>query len=162
MKKHLILLVLILSAAVVLGACADNKTPGNSSPNASSDTPADSDAQPTTGGRLVYGMTQDLASLDPHQTTDAGTRSVVFNLYEGLVKPTADGDLEPAVASNYVISDDATAYTFTLRDGIRFHDGSPVTVEDIQYSIERYAEIQGESSAFLCFWTRLKFRMTRP
>ena len=148
MKRHLILLVLILSAAVVLGACADNKTPGNSSPNASSDTPADPDAQPAAGGRLVYGMTQDLASLDPHQTTDAGTRSVVFNLYEGLVKPTADGDLEPAVASDYVISDDATTYTFTLRDGIRFHDGSLVTVEDIQYSIERYAEIQGESSAF--------------
>ena len=52
-------------------------------------------------------MTQDLASLDPHATTDAGTRDVVFNLYEGLVKPAPDGSLIPAVASDYQISEDA-------------------------------------------------------
>jgi len=96
----------------------------------------------------VYGMTQDLASLDPHVDTDAGTRDVVFNLYEGLVKPTSDGGFIPAVASDYIISDDAKTYTFTLRDGITFHDGTPVTIEDVKYSIDRYAEIQGESSAF--------------
>lgn len=93
-------------------------------------------------------MTQDLASLDPHVDTDAGTRDVVFNLYEGLVKPTSDGGFIPAVASDYIISDDAKTYTFTLRDGITFHDGTPVTIEDVKYSIDRYAEIQGESSAF--------------
>lgn len=93
-------------------------------------------------------MTQDLASLDPHVDTDAGTRDVVFNLYEGLVKPTSDGGFISAVASDYTISDDAKTYTFTLRDGITFHDGTPVTIEDVKYSIDRYAEIQGESSAF--------------
>lgn len=93
-------------------------------------------------------MTQDLASLDPHVDTDAGTRDVVFNLYEGLVKPTSDGGFIAAVASDYTISDDAKTYTFTLRDGITFHDGTPVTIEDVKYSIDRYAEIQGESSAF--------------
>ena len=92
-------------------------------------------------------MTQDLASLDPHVDTDAGTRDVVFNLYEGLVKPTSDGGFIAAVASDYTISDDAKTYTFTLRDGITFHDGTPVTIEDVKYSIDRYAEIQGESSA---------------
>ena len=51
----------------------------------------------------MYGMTQDLASLDPHVDTDAGTRDVVFNLYEGLVKPTSDGGFIPAVASDYTI-----------------------------------------------------------
>lgn len=96
----------------------------------------------------MYGMTQDLASLDPHVDTDAGTRDVVFNLYEGLVKPTSDGGFIAAVASDYTISDDAKTYTFTLRDGITFHDGTPVTIEDVKYSIDRYAEIQGESSAF--------------
>ena len=73
---------------------------------------------------------------------------MVFNLYEGLVKPTSDGGFIPAVASDYTISDDAKTYTFTLRDGITFHDGTPVTIEDVKYSIDRYAEIQGESSAF--------------
>ena len=73
---------------------------------------------------------------------------ILFNLYEGLVKPTSTGDLMPAVASGYTVSDDAKVYTCTLRDGITFHDGTPVTIEDVKYSIDRYAEIQGESSAF--------------
>lgn len=73
--------------------------------------------------------------------------SVLFNVFEGLVKPTTDGDVTPAVASDYTISDDAKTYTFTLRDGITFQDGNPVTVEDIKYSLERSAEMDGESSA---------------
>lgn len=107
-----------------------------------------SEGTPVPGGSVIFGMTQDLASLDPHVETDAGTRDVVFNLYEGLVKPASTGDLVPAVASGYTVSDDAKVYTFTLRDGITFHDGTPVTIEDVKYSIDRYAEIQGESSAF--------------
>ena len=112
-----------------------------------------SEGTPVPGGSVVFGMTQDLASLDPHPETDAGTRDVVFNLYEGLVKPASDNSLVPAVASDYTISDDAKTFTFTLRDGITFHDGTPVTVEDVKYSIDRYAEIQGESSAFSIFRT---------
>lgn len=107
------------------------------------------DQTPVPGGKLVFGMTQDLASLDPHIDTDAGTRDVVFNLYEGLVKPSSTGEMIPAVASDVKISDDAKTYTFTLRDGILFQDGSPVTVDDVKYSLDRYAEKNpGDSSAF--------------
>ena len=97
----------------------------------------------------MFGMTQDLKSLDPHIDTDAGTRDVVFNLYEGLVKPASTGDMIPAVASDYDISEDAKVYTFTLRDGITFHDGTPVTVEDVKYSLDRYAENHLSISSFL-------------
>ncbi len=146
-KKMTLLLALVLVATIALGGCQGDKQAQNSAnPNTSQEATPSKD--PIMGGSLVYGMTQDLVSLDPHQTTDAGTRSVVFNMYEGLVKPTSTGDLVPAVASDYVISPEAKEYTFTLREGITFHDGSTVTVEDIKYSIERYAEIQGESSAF--------------
>lgn len=146
MKKSLaLLLALVLTSMTVLSACS-NGTSGETSSNLSSN--AQEDLEPVYGGSLVYGMTQDLVCLDPHQSTDAGTRSVVFNLYEGLVKATSTGDLEPAVASEYVISEDATVYTFTVREGIKFHNGNEVTTDDILYSINRYAEIQGESSAF--------------
>ncbi len=73
-----------------------------------------SEGTPVPGGSVVFGMTQDLASLDPHAETDAGTRDVVFNLYEGLVKPTSDGSLMPAVASDYTISDDAKTLYFHI------------------------------------------------
>ena len=99
--------------------------------------------------QMAHSLTQQIQILpvSQHEDTDAGTRSVLFNVFEGLVKPTTDGDVTPAVASDYTISDDAKTYTFTLRDGITFQDGNPVTVEDIKYSLERSAEMDGESSA---------------
>ena len=169
-QRKLLLGVLTVVTAIALGACQGDKNTDTSeagnhssetptageSVNDTQQTPADTDDlnnqdyqdNPVYGGSIVIGMTQDLVSLDPHQITDAGTRNVVFNLYEGLVKPTSDGDLVPAVASDYSISEDAMTYRFILREGVAFHDGSTVTAEDVKYSIERYAEIQGESSAF--------------
>ena len=56
------------------------------------------------------------------------------------MKPDSDGNLVDAVASAHAISEDGKIYTFTLRDGVKFHDGSTVTVEDVKYSIERCAD----------------------
>ena len=152
-KKQLLSGVMALLLSASLCACGGSKTAEGTSEAAGESSEAEtsntlSEGTPVPGGSVVYGMTQDLASLDPQVDTDAGTRDVVFNLYEGLVKPTSDGGFIAAVASDYTISDDAKTYTFTLRDGITFHDGTPVTIEDVKYSIDRYAEIQGESSAF--------------
>lgn len=158
-KKQILTGVMALLMSVALCACGGDKTTESTAAEAQAETTVQeaeatensntlSEGTPVPGGSVVFGMTQDLASLDPHAKTDAGTRDVVFNLYEGLVKPTSNGDLVPAVASDVTISDDAKTYTFTLRDGITFHDGTLVTVEDVKYSIDRYAEIQGESSAF--------------
>ena len=100
---------------------------------------------------VTVGISQDIDSLDPHNAEYAGTREVLFNIFEGLVKATSDGNIEPAVAESYEVAEDAKSITFKLRDGILFHDGTPVTVEDIKYSIERYAQIQGAESAFSDF-----------
>lgn len=166
-KRNILSVVMVLLVSAALCGCAGGKSEESSEPvNNSSEvqteavaetagddaveaeTEAPAADEPVQGGSVVVGMTQDLVSLDPHQSTDAGTRGTVFNMYEGLVKPTADGDLIPAVAESYEISEDATTYTFTLRSDVKFHDGTVVTVDDVKYSLERYAEIQGESSAF--------------
>lgn len=156
-KKEILSGIAVLLTAAVLCGCGDGKNRENASTegtqvSAESESESSntlSEGTPIPGGSVVFGMTQDLTSLDPHQTTlDAGTRDVVFNLYEGLVKPASDGTLVPAVAEKYEISKDAKVYTFTLRDGITFHDGTPVTAEDVKYSIDRYAELQGKDSAF--------------
>ena len=97
---------------------------------------------------VTVGISQEIDSLDPHSTAYAGTREVLFNLFEGLVKATSEGEVEPAVASDYQVAEDARSITFTLREGITFHDGSLVTAQDVKYSIERYAQIQGSDSAF--------------
>ena len=118
-----ILLTLVCGAlTIALGACSGDKAGESSS-------------------QITIGIPQDIEdSLDPHKAVAAGTKEVLFNLYEGLVKPDSSGELQPAIASDYSISEDATTYTFTLREGVKFHDGSMVTAEDVKYSIDRCAD----------------------
>ena len=56
-----------------------------------------------------------------------------------MVKPDENGNLICAVASDYSVSEDELVYTFTLRDGVKFHNGNDVTCEDVKYSLERAA-----------------------
>lgn len=86
------------------------------------------------------GIAQDLDdSLDPYQMTAAGTREVMFNVFEGLVKPDSDGNYVDAVASEHSVSEDGLTYTFTLREGVVFHNGAPCTADDVLYSFETCA-----------------------
>lgn len=78
--------------------------------------------------------------MDPNTAESAATRELLFNVYDGLVKPDTAGNLNGAVASEWTVSDDGTVYSFTLREGVLFHDGTPVTAEDVKYSIERYRD----------------------
>ncbi|CUX20328.1 ABC transporter substrate-binding protein [Clostridium sp. C105KSO13] len=128
------ILVLTAAAAIALSGCSGDKKA------APSITENKLSGKPVEGGSIKVGISQDLDSLDPHKAVAAGTKEVLFNIYEGLVKPDKDGNLIEAVASNYEISDDAKVYTFTLRDGVKFHNGNDVTAEDVKYSIDRCAD----------------------
>ena len=126
-KRCLSLLLLAGLLCAVLSGCGDSST---------AETPESRAAANT----IVVGIAQDLDnSLDPHKTVKAGTREVMFNVFEGLMKPTPEGDLTPAIASDYQVSEDRLTYTFTLRDGVKFHNGDTVTAEDVVYSFQRCA-----------------------
>ncbi len=144
--KPMISILIALVTVGVLAACGST-TPQQPT-GSSSQTGGDVNTGRKASNSVIVGISQELDSLDPHSAEYAGTREVLFNIFEGLVKATPEGEIEPAVASDFVIADDASKITFTLRDGITFHDGSAVTAEDVKYSIERYAGIQGEESAF--------------
>jgi len=134
-KTFILRILFLLTLTIFCGCKNGNKDEG------SSNAPGDGSLaeSPVTGGSVVVGITQDLDSLDPHKAVAAGTKEVLFNIFEGLVKPDKDGNLVPAVASGYSISEDGTKYTFTLREGVKFHDGSQVTADDVIYSIKRCA-----------------------
>ena len=137
MKKRLmsLLLVTVLMMTALCGCAGgtDKSSEDNSSVGADT-TPT---GEPTYGGSVVVGIQQDIDSLDPHKATAAGTKEILFNIFEGLVKPDENGNLKNAVASDYTISEDGLTYTFTLRDGVKFHNGNEVTAEDVKYSLER-------------------------
>nr|WP_297864239.1 ABC transporter substrate-binding protein [uncultured Acetatifactor sp.] len=154
-KKLCSLLFTALLVMAVLGGCADGtgeSSGDNSSKESVTDSQGTASAQESTsqesareqeasgdmyGGSVVVGIQQDIDSLDPHKATAAGTKEILFNIFEGLVKPDENGHLIGAVASDYTISEDGLVYTFTLRDGVKFHNGNAVTAEDVKYSLER-------------------------
>ena len=129
-----ILVMLTMAVTIALSGCSGDKGEQKST------TKNKLSGNPVEGGSIKVGISQDLDSLDPHKAVAAGTKEVLFNIYEGLVKPDKDGNLVEAVASSYSVSDDAKVYTFTLRDGVKFHNGNAVTAEDVKYSIDRCAD----------------------
>ena len=123
-----------LLVATILGTVLSACSGGSQEPT---QTP---DPVPQERTSLVVGIAQDLDnSLDPHKTISAGTRETMFNVFEGLVKPTPSGELACAVAQSYEIDETSTVYTFMLREGVKFHNGQAVTVEDVVYSLNRCA-----------------------
>lgn len=144
--KKLLVLLLATVVVIALNGCSGDKQTAEVEDTSSSSQNLN---EPQMGGSIVVGIPQDIEdSLDPHLAVAAGTSEILFNVYEGLVKPDKDGNLIDAVASKHEIKDDGKKYVFTLRDGIKFHDGSLVTVEDIVYSIENLADVGKLTSVF--------------
>lgn len=151
-KKLLALFLALVMVGAVLPGCGDgSKDPGGQGNNGKT-------GEPVKGGEITVGIAQDLDdSLDPHQTVAAGTREVLFNIFEGLVKPNSDGEMIPAVAEKYELSEDGTTYTFTLREGVKFHNGQTVTAEDVVYSINRCAAVpEGQEKPLVAAFSAVK------
>jgi oligopeptide transport system substrate-binding protein len=93
---------------------------------------------PKQGGSAVVTFNNDLTTLDPQVGYDWQNWSVIKSIFDGLMdyKPGTT-ELEPDLAKEYTVSDDGLTYTFKLRDGIKFHNGRPVTSADVKYSLER-------------------------
>jgi len=85
----------------------------------------------------VVGITQEPGIFDPHTVVAAGDEEIIFNIYEGLYKFDYEGNLNPCLATDVEISADASVYTFTLRQGVKFHDGSDLDADDVVYSLKR-------------------------
>jgi peptide/nickel transport system substrate-binding protein len=93
---------------------------------------------------LRYGFTTEPATLDPLSPANtADGRSILFNVFEGLVKPDTGGRLLPCLAESVAVEpvDDEPGrlYIFKLRKNVRFHDGSPMTAADVKYTLETAA-----------------------
>ena len=89
--------------------------------------------------QAVVGITQEPGIFDPHTVVAAGDEEIIFNVYEGLYKYDSQGNLNPCLATDVEISDDASVYTFTIREGVKFHDGSDLDANDVVYSLKRAA-----------------------
>ena len=157
MKKRFLALVLgtVMTASLIAGCGA--KSSGSSSGNAAAGgtSAAAEEKQMVEGGDFIKGVSTEAPGFDPFTTQTADARSIFFNIYEGLMATEQDGSFAPALAETCEASDDLQTYTFTLRQGVKFHNGNNLTMDDVLYSIEKsitsningYSEIAEYSAA---------------
>lgn len=134
MKRSTGIIALSVAAALTLSGCAAGTATGGSTADAA-------DAVIEIGS--LY---------EPQNLSNVGgggqgvTEALTGNVYEGLYRLTDDGEVEPLLAESSTVSDDGLNYTFTLRDGVTFHSGDPLTSADVKSSIERVVAEDSQSA----------------
>jgi len=92
------------------------------------------------------GMGGDPPTLDPANTSDVESATYIVEIFSGLVGFNKDLKIVPDLAEKWDVSNDGKTYTFTLRQDAKFHDGRPVTAQDVKYSLERAADPRTRST----------------
>ncbi|MBP3040319.1 ABC transporter substrate-binding protein [Bacillaceae bacterium Marseille-Q3522] len=135
-------LLLVTIISVFLAACSgtneDNTNSSGENTNGSEET-----TKTIEGGTVRIAMSTEVDNLDPYQSAATDTSSMMNNVFDGLLDTNEAGELVPAIAKSYKISDDGLAYTFQLNEGVVFHDGSELTAEDVVYSYSKLAGLNG-------------------
>ncbi|MGX7594280.1 ABC transporter substrate-binding protein [Planococcus plakortidis] len=130
--KNIIFLVITLIALIGLAGCSGSEA-----------SPSDSGAasEPVEGGELNVAIGADPNTLDWMYTGESAARKIGWHIYEGLFALNQDFEAAPLLAEDYEVSEDGKTYTITLREGVTFHNGEPVTAEDAKASIERWLKV---------------------
>lgn len=93
-------------------------------------------------GNLIAAIAGEPDQLDPHKTSAYFSFEVLENVFDTLVEPDANLEMRPALAESWTVSPDQLVWTFRLRPGVTFHDGSPFTADDVVYSYRRIIDEQ--------------------
>lgn len=117
--------------------------------------------QPVYGGTLTVGNLNDCLQVDTHKATDRACRTMLGrHVYSGLVKFNETMEIVPDLAESWTTSDDGTVWTFKIREGVLFHDGSELTLDDIVFSFERIMDPETGSAYARYFESVVDIRAT--
>jgi peptide/nickel transport system substrate-binding protein len=120
------------------------QAPATEAPSATA-APSESAAAgtPKAGGTIVVALSGDINRTDPALVDDANSTWVAQQVEEGLVtlKPGTAGEIVPSLATEWSISPDGLQYTFKIREGVKFHDGTPLDAAAVKYNFDRWMTI---------------------
>lgn len=148
------------SAMLLLAACASPAaTPTSAPAKAPADKPADAPkaAPPTsapaapaapkvaTGGTITFVLANDVIDFDPLRSRAFVDRNAHYQIYDSLVRIDSSGKIIPWLAEKWETAADGSAVTFSLRKGVRYHDGSPFDAESVKWNIDRYRTADGSA-----------------
>lgn len=149
MKKRLVSAILAsVMAMSLLTGCGGGQDTAGDTAAAANGSQASGEIQKPEGNVLRYVMSGEPETLDPNMNNYASSSNVLLNLFTGLYQYSADGSgVEPACAESYTVSDDGLTYTFKLKEGLKWSDGSPLTAADFEYSWKRELKQETASTA---------------
>lgn len=139
--KRIVSLALAVLMCLSLVACGGSSSAGNISDLSAATTATEASVAAAPAADVAQEMTFVLSDepdgIDPTVTNNSFAMYVLVNCFEGLVTYDASGSIVPGCAESWDISEDGTVYTFHLRDGLKWSDGTPLTANDFVYSIQR-------------------------
>ena len=128
---------LVLVLVLLLSACGAPAAPATGSqPAAAQDSAETMEEVAAEGGELIFGLSTEPPNMDPQVGKGTAARTVKVQVYRGLVSFHKDGEIIMDLAESVEQPDDVT-YVFKLRDNANWHNGDPVTAEDVKFSLER-------------------------
>ncbi|MFT4190730.1 MAG: ABC transporter substrate-binding protein [Comamonas sp.] len=143
MTRIFTIAAMAVAAAGLLAAQAGAQTPAATGPGVS-------------GGQLTWGVTTEPACFNPHRSSQQNAFLVIRNYVDSLVGKRADGVFVPWLATSWSVSPDGKAYTFQLREDVKFHDGTPFDAEAVKANFDfiRNPKSSAAAASFLEFYQR--------
>ena len=126
-RRRLLPSVTIVALAAVLAACGG----GSTGPSSTASGP------PVSGGTIVYGADREPICLDPHNNGDMPQTYVARQFLDSLVSERPDGTVVPWLADSWTVSPDGLTYTFKIKQGVKFHDGTPLDAAAVKANFDQ-------------------------
>lgn len=139
LRSHWVAAALLILVLLLAGCAPQSAAPAGEQPAAA----APAEGAPAAGDNiLLYGGNQDIDNIDPATGENYSINAALLSLYDALFI-TRGNELQPNLVDSWEVSDDATVWTFKLKENAKFQDGSPVNADAVAYSFKRLMEIGG-------------------
>lgn len=140
-------LALLLALPLALAGCSSAGGTGTTTtPGAAASTAAAAKAK--AGGEITIAWPSQPPTLDPVVVTTSATNTIAYNVFEGLVALDQNYEVKPMLAESFTVNTSYTVFTFKLRQGVKFHNGSTVTADDVIASINYWIKVTSAGQAF--------------